>query len=379
MARLTKEEKARRERLRALAGVANEIEGFGPGREVLTEVRSVPTIFPQFDVATRVEGFPLQRIMLVHGPSNEGKTFFSLGAGLSFLRQEHFFFHIDAEFTTPQQWVVENLREAADFPTFRALRPKNYEEVADTVRRACERIHTSREKGAIPEHTSALFVVDSLQKLVPSDFLKKWNDKKETGVDPMKGRGGQVQAMFNAAWMKEVVPLMYHCNAALLLISRETDNVDAGMFEKKYRVTGGKATYYDSSLVCRVTRNAWHKVGSGDNERVIGERHLIQIVKTKVGHKSDKTTRCYFNTSNGGWIPPGFDTARDVLELALESGVVIKEKGAKLTDTETGEVYGVMNQAVKALTGDLRSLEDLRARAVARAVPMEDEEAESEQ
>lgn len=376
MARVSKQEKARRERLTALAGVASEIKSFDQGRQVLTPVRSVQTIFPQFDVATRVNGYPIQRVCLVHGPSNEGKTFFVLGLGKSFLMGEHFYFHIDAEFTTPEPWVVENLRAFADYPTFQALRPRNYEEVADAIREACERITVAREKGHIPQHTSALFGVDSLQKLVPKDFLKKLGDKKEGGgVDPMRGRGGQIQAMFNAAWMKELVPLMYHANAAVVLISRESENVDAtSMFDKAYKVGGGKAPYYDSSLVVRCTRNSWVKVGSGDNARIIGERHLLQIVKTKVGHKDDKTTRCFFHTSNGEHIPAGFDMARDVLELGLRAKTVQKDSANRLIDTGTGEDYGVMNAAVKQLTADPHTLGDLRDRTVMTAEP-DDEEA----
>lgn len=375
MARVSKKELERRERLKALAGVADDIKSFDQGRQVLTPVRSVQTIFPQFDVATRVNGYPIQRVCLVHGPSNEGKTFFMLGLGKSFLMGEHFYFHIDAEFTTPEPWVVENLRAFADYPTFQALRPRNYEEVADSIREACERITTARDRGHIPQHTSALFGVDSLQKLIPKDFLKKLADKKKGGgVDPMSGRGGQVQAAFNAAWMKELVPLMYHANAAIVLISRESENVDAtGMFDKAYKVGGGKAPYYDSSLVVRCTRNGWVKVGSGDNERIIGERHLLQIVKTKVGHKDDKTTRCFFHTSNGELIPAGFDMARDVIELGLRAGTLQKDKAHNIIDAATGEVYGVTNAAVQQLTADHRALGELRDRTIMAAEP--DEEA----
>ena len=143
----TKAEPDKHERLKALASVADEFDGWAPGTEVLTPVRSVPTIFPQFDIATRVGGLPLQRIMLIHGPSNHGKTAILLGFEKSFLMREHFAFHVDAEMTTPEKWVGENLREYAAYPTFMASRPKNYEEVAKSVRDAANKLVELRKSG----------------------------------------------------------------------------------------------------------------------------------------------------------------------------------------------------------------------------------------
>ena len=60
--------------LDALAKIASRFEGFRPATEVLTEVRAVETIFPQLNRATGVNGWPVQRISLIHGPSANGKT-----------------------------------------------------------------------------------------------------------------------------------------------------------------------------------------------------------------------------------------------------------------------------------------------------------------
>ena len=378
MARLTKKEKERRERLAALGEVAEDFDGFEPGRDVLTPVRSVPTIFPQFDIATRVNGYPIQRVVLVHGPSNHGKTVFLLGLGRSFLEREHFYFHVDAEFTTPWPWVKEMLREFADYPTFRALRPTGYEDTAGQIRNACKTLTKARKAGRIPEHTTALFGLDSLQKLVPAGYLEKL--AKEGGIDPQKGRGGMLQAALNSAWMRELVPLMYHANAGIVLLSRESENTDPGkgMFDPDYKVAGGKAPYYDSSLVLRITRKEWvtkGKTKANPAGKVIGEKHLVQVMKPKVGHKDDRTTRCYFHTSNGEHIPAGFDTARDVIEMGLATGVLEKDSANKLCDTGTGEVYGLLNQAVTQLTNEPATLADVRQRAQAVAVP-DDEMAE---
>jgi len=363
-----------RVRLDALSEVAANFKGWQPGRKVLTPVSSVPTIFPQFDVATRVRGYPIQRVVMIHGPSNMGKTTFMLGLGRSFLERGHFYFHVDAEMTTPEPWVQENLGQMADSPNFMAIRPHSFEETADAVRTAAERLNMLRANGKIPADTVALFGIDSLQKLVPKDLLKKLLDpkaNKDKNIDPLKGRGGMFQAALNTAWMRELIPLLYHCNAGLVLLARESQNPDAGMFEKDYRVGGGNAVYYDSSLVCRITRGGWVEQGSDDNKVIIGERHLVQIMKTKVGHKDAKVSLCYFHTSNGKLIPAGFDRARDVVELGLRAGVLTKT-GNSIVDKDTGDIYGgSLNKAVVHLTANLPELDDLQVRVLAVAQPEE--------
>lgn len=365
-------------RLEQLAAVADQFKGWQPGRDVLTPVRSVPTIFPQFDVATRVRGYPIQRVVLAHGPSNHGKTVFMMGLGRSFLQHGHFYFHTDAEMTTPEPWVQEMLGPYADSPAFMASRPESYEETAECVRDAANKLRTLRDKKQIPEDVSALFGIDSLQKLVPRDFFAKLAkaSKDAKDVDPLKGRGGMFMAALNTAWMRELIPLLYHCNAGILLIARESQNTDGGMFEKEYKVGGGTAVYYDSSLVCRITRDGWVERGSDENKEVIGERHRVQIAKTKVGHKDAKVTNCYFHTSNGKLTPAGFDTARDVIELALRAGVLVKGAGGKLLDVALDEALGTTHEAVERLSDPNArlALEDLRMRTLDAAQPEETEE-----
>jgi hypothetical protein len=82
----------------------------------------------------------------------------------------------------------------------------------------------------------------------------------------------------------------------------------------------------------------------------VGERHRARIWKTKVGGKDDKHTDAYFHTSNGVQTPEGFDRARDVLELAIASGLV-EQAGAwyRWRDRKwNGEA-----KALHALTGDV--------------------------
>jgi recombination protein RecA len=131
----------------------------------------------------------------------------------------------------------------------------------------------------------------------------------------------------------------------MIFVSREYENPEAMPFSPQHKVGGGRALQFDSSLVCRVSRAAWVKQG----EQVIGERHKVEITKTKIGGKDGKTSICYFHTSNGKLIAEGFDRARDMIEAATGMGLIDRGR--------SGVVWGEhkwrgIDAAVKELTGE---------------------------
>jgi RecA/RadA recombinase len=353
---------ARNERLKALAAVSKRFKAFRPARDVLLKVEAVPTIFPWYDMGTRVGGHPLARFGIVHGPSNHGKTAFVLGLGLSFLNRDHFFGLIDAENTTPIDWVEKLMGPNADHPGFSAIRPTSYEETVDATREYLVGIGEAREKGQIPKDTTALVVVDSIRKLVPQNIWDKIQDIGAEGekgsVDGMGGRAAQIKAAMNAAWLDEVTMLLQQTNTAMVVIARESQDVNADANKRKYgqdfKITGGGALVFDSSLGIRVTRKEWTRVGASktDGGTVVGEQHQVRIWKTKIGGKDDKHTDTYFHTSNGVQTPEGFDRARDVLELGMELAVVKSPGGAWLSWSTPGKRWNGKAAALKALAGD---------------------------
>ena len=359
------------DRLNSLYQVSKRVKGFRPAMEVLTKVRAHPTIFPLYDRATGVGGHPIERIAMIHGPSNHGKTAFVHGLGLSFLRAGNFYAYIDAEFTSPEDWLRTLMRQYADHPGFLAKRPKSYEDTVDSVRDFVNTIAEAREKGEIESDTTALVVVDSIRKLVPEGLLKKLL-KGDGGLDGASGRGAMMKAALNAQWLDELVPLLYHTKTALVFIAREYDttpdaykSVEPGE-GKDYKVGGGKGLIFESSVVGRVTRT-WVKDGTGESARVIGERHCVEITKTKVSGKQHKVERGYFHTSNGLLVPAGFDRARDVLELALDAGVVQQSGSWFSFDGE--RIGNGTSAAVKALTSNEALLDTIEGEARGSEAP----------
>lgn len=255
-------------------------------------------------------------------------TLFAHGLGLSFLRRGHMYCLIDAEFTTPIPWMETLFTEHVNNAGFIASRPKSYEQAVDDVRKVAEGVADARAKGKLPAETTALFVVDSIRKLVPEDIqarIKKLGAEGEKGsVDGFSGASGRMRAALNAAWLDELVPLMGHTGCAMLFVGRESDdpNADARdrQFGNDWKLTGGRALYFDSSMVVRVSRASMVFEGGEDNKVAVGERHLVEIHKTKVSARQDRVEKSYFHTSNGAKYPEGFDRARDLYHLADELG-----------------------------------------------------------
>lgn len=344
--------------------VAHKFEAFRPAREVLRSVAFVPTIFAQFDHATGVGGLPIERFMLLHGPSNHGKTQFLLGLIRSFLERGHYAGLVDAEHTTPWEWVetlvgADLANRTSDEERFTALRPDTYEETVDAVRDFARKIGRWREEGKIAPDTTAILGVDSIRKLVPKNLLAKiLQGADKHGLDGVGGRGAQIKAAMNAAWLDELTPLLARTRVAMVVIAREAEDPDADASARKwgaaYKVGGGRAIYYDASLVMRCERAAWvyeRKKEEGETLPAIGERIRVTIKKTKVAGKEDREERAYFHTSNGTLVPEGFDRPRDLIELGRALGIV-EARGTWLDLGVSGAVaQGEMN-AVKRLHSD---------------------------
>jgi recombination protein RecA len=361
-----------RERFAAMAGVAGRFTRMRPARQVLTRVQGVKTIFPSINLATKIGGWPIRRIALIHGASGEGKTKLGLGLGRSFLERAHFFALVDAEHTTEEAWI-NSLRVPFDSPGFSAQRPASYEDAVDGIREWAETIAEARVKGDIPPETTGFALVDSIGKLAPKDLLKKIqagadaddapkrggkSNKPKRGIDGMGGRAAQYKAALNSAWMNELVPLMASTGCSIGIITREIEDPDAGMFDEGFKLTGGKALFYDSSLVVRVANDTFLYRGEGAQRELLGERHRVEIRKSKIGRRDQKVPKAYFNDSNGTLVPSGFDIPRDYLDLGQEFGEVeIRGSAYMLGKKRLGQGE---HAAVKRLHEDASLFAELR-------------------
>lgn len=339
--------------------------------EVIDTVTSVPTIFPDFNRATRVGGLPVRRIHTVHGPTHGGKTAFILGLLRSFIDLGHPGAYIDAEHATPREFMDECFeRDIRGIPHLFAMRPESYEETitsVDSFLAWVARLRTGNPTAKDPKERSpaspnlcSIIVIDSINKLTPSRELKnilaasgeiKAGPAGKTGADELaKGHHARYRAALNQAWLDHLVPMLAKANCALVIIAQERDE-DADGFEMKdiVKVKGGAALLFDASLLVRVMKSypIW-TVASDKTSPMVGFGHRARLWKNKVGHMDGRYSDCTFHLSNGRLVRSGFDRARDALEVGKKLGVVAETSGGWMTWKKSR--WQGMNKAVVALT-----------------------------
>ena len=247
--------------------------------------------------------------------------------------------------TTPITWMDQLFGSYADHPGFSALRPKTYEEAVVDVRTWATAIGDAKAKNRLPKDVTGIAVVDSVRKLVPKSFFEKvmkaeaeedgkkkgtrpnMRTAKPKGIDGVGGRSSQMKAHLHALWLDELTGLLDDTGTAIILITREHEDPDADFRDKaagrNFKVSGGTALIYDSSMLLRVERTfVWGPGKKDERTPVYGESHKVTIRKSKVAGMQDREEVGYFCTSNGLLVPAGFDRARDVIRLGKEHDVV---------------------------------------------------------
>lgn len=306
---------------------AGKLEGWDQAENVLDEITSVRTVFPDFNRATHVGGIPVRRIHTVHGPTHGGKTAFVLGLVKSFVDVGYLGGFVDAEFSLGKEFGEEIVHDLRKKPNFLAVRPENYEQTIEKVDTFLVRAGKVREK--FPEAKSIL-VVDSINKLVPKreldKFLKEGQINDKGAVELTKGHHGRYRAALNQAWLDHLTPLVARADCALILIAQERDDQDTtDFFKQEFKVKGGAALLFDASLVIRVMKSSPVFIKPSDekkNENICGFGHRVRIWKSKVSHMEGRYTDCIFHLSNGRLTPKGLDMARDAMIVAIKLGVL---------------------------------------------------------
>jgi len=266
----------------------------------------VPTVLPGFNRAIRTGGAPMNCIAAIHGPSKGGKTAFCLALMRSFQLQGHFGVYIDAEHTLDKTFV---LHCGVDPSQMEYVAPLTYEETTGKVEQYINNFRNARDKGKIHPNRCLLFVTDSINKLVPENELKELSEI---------GKGYPLRALMNTVWLDRLTPLVGSLPILFVVLAHEKVKLDAGLFEKKYRVKGGESLIYDSTMVIRVQVVGTKKRTVGGKKVVVAQICQGIIEKNKVGVCSDRF-RFVMGQGRGGY-PIGFDYCEQIIEEAKLRG-----------------------------------------------------------
>lgn len=266
----------------------------------------VPTVMPGFNRATRTGGAPMNCIMAIHGPSKGGKTAFCLGLMRSFQLQAHLGVYIDAEHTLDKKFVREC---GVDAEQMEYVAPMTYEETTKKVETFINNFRKGRDEGKIHPNRCLLFVVDSINKLVPENELEELSEV---------GKGYPLRALMNTFWMDRLTPIVGSLPILFVALAHEKVKIDAKLFEKKYRVKGGEGLIYDSTVVVRVQVVGKKKRTVSGKQVVTAQVCEGTIEKNKVGIATDRF-RFVMGQGRAGY-PIGFDYCEQIIEEAKLRG-----------------------------------------------------------
>lgn len=297
-------------------------KGWQRASDALERIKAVSTIFPDLNRATRCGGLPVCRMHTIHGPTHGGKSGLILGLIKSFLLGGHIAAYIDAEHSTPWEFVEELLGDLVRDPNFFAQKPATYEEAINAVDELLEMVTKARKTR--PE-LCCIIAVDSINKLSPEREIK--NILKAGGDEVAKGHAGRYRAAINQSWLNHLSPLLSNAACAMVFIAQERDDGNGEVWEADggVEIKGGQALSFDASLLMRVTKRAAVRLPGKDGDKkgpVVGFQHGVRIYKSKVSHMDGAYTDAVYYFSNGKHTPAGFDTPHDAIHVAKELGII---------------------------------------------------------
>lgn len=328
--------------------IKSKFSGVPLGWEVaataLPTITAVRTIFPDFNLGSRIGGLPSERVVVVHGATHGGKTAYVIGLIASFLLGGHAVGYVDAEHSTPREYMAQLVEQVTGTPLeqlggFFAKRPKNYE---DTITDVDRFLAFMKERRGENPGLRSLIVVDSLNELTPKRELEQMlaginkvakegeegaekrpsKFAKDKGGDAIDKGWGRVRAQLNAAWISHLIPRLAEAGCTLVLISQEKKDSNPDGFDEDlmefYELLGGEKQKFAASMLLRIVKVRPVKEGEGREAEVLSWEHRIRIWKSKVGPMEGRWTDCTFYLRLDG----SFDLARNLIHTGKELGVI---------------------------------------------------------
>jgi len=258
------------------------------GKDILDqEVEFAPTGIRSLDAAIG-GGLPRGRVIEVHGLQSTSKTSLCLSMIAKYQKDGYTCAFADVEYAL-------NLRHAQSIGV-------NTDELliiqADYAEEIFETIET-----IVREKQADFIVIDSMSALVT-----RAEAEAETGKATM---GGQARLISQA--LRKLIGLLAKNKTTLICINQLRMNLMGGQYDP-YIASGGMAMRFYTSVILQTKRDK--SITQGGN--LIGYVINILVKKNKVGPPGGKgQAKLIFET--------GFSAESDIIDEALEKGIVIKE------------------------------------------------------
>jgi len=289
-----KDEKARKERDKALEAAMGDIEkqhGKGTimrlGDRAVERVPSIPTSSPSLDAALGCGGYPRGRIVEIYGPESSGKTTLTLHAIAECQRRGGIAAFVDAEHALDVQYAKAL---GVDEKNLLVSQPDHGEQALGIV-------ETLVRSGACD-----LVVVDSVAALVPQAEIEGDMGDLHVGV----------QARLMSQALRKITGIAQRTSTVVVFINQLRHKIGV-KFGSPETTTGGNALKFYASVRIDVRRIGAVKVG----EEVLGNRTKVKVVKNKLAPPFKQVE---IDIRYG----EGIDAIGDLLDAAVHRGVVDK-------------------------------------------------------
>ncbi|MDE2233685.1 MAG: hypothetical protein KGJ90_06310 [Patescibacteria group bacterium] len=232
-------------------------------------------------------GIPTKRITEISGPFSVGKTTLALTVVANAQREGYKTLWCD------QEWSFER-----EYATTLGVNNKKLsfiqEKYAETALDALE--------SYAEDNHDALIILDAIGALLPRLEAEKGNEGKTIG-----GQAGLV-----AKFSRKVVPLLSLNNNALIVLNHEFQDIMSG----KIMTSGGKKLEHAKAIWLKL-RKLSKRVMQGDKQ--IGDVIEAEVRKNKLAPTMKQS--CELTLLYGS----GFYREADILETALEKGIITKK------------------------------------------------------
>lgn len=142
---------------------------------------------------------------------------------------------------------------------------------ANTVEAWCDSVIQTIEMASENPDVPFLYVLDSLDSL--SDDAEM--DREISTTTYAMNKAKMMSTIF-----RKIVGKLTESNVSLIIISQVRDNVNAGLYGQKWKVSGGRAlSFYCSTRVLLKTAG---KITLGANKRVVGINVRAEVIKSKL-------------------------------------------------------------------------------------------------